>query len=175
MPSGCLWNPYWAVVLSGRHGTGWQSLSNDFLWALVLWPLGPCAIIFGQLACQDVKALCGKGYPTIFYRALGYVHCAMWMQCHWQVFSKCTFKAASKMGPCHSGAIGFPLWGSGGSKWGPVYLLHLLPTIPPPDCIRWWHIGTCAMAPECHCKLCCEVTPTNWKCTVWQSLSNDFL
>ena len=87
MSSGCLWNPYWAVVLSGRHGTGWQSLSNDFLWALVLWPLGPCAIIFGQLACQDVKALCGKGYPTIFYRALGYVHC---VQCGCSVIGRCS-------------------------------------------------------------------------------------
>ena len=53
----------------------------------MLLPLGPCAIIFGQLACQDVKALCGKGYPTIFYRALGYVHC---VQCGCSVIGRCS-------------------------------------------------------------------------------------
>ena len=61
MSSGCLCNPYWAVVLPGRHGTGWQSLSNIFYRHLCYGPWAPVQSSLGSWPAKMSRHCVARG------------------------------------------------------------------------------------------------------------------
>ena len=61
MSSGCLCNPYWAVVLPDRHGIGWQSLSNIFYRHLCYGPGAPVQSSLGSWPAKMSRHCVARG------------------------------------------------------------------------------------------------------------------
>ena len=61
MSSGCLCNPYWAVVLPDRHGIGWQSLSNIFYKHLCYGPRAPVQSSLGSWPAKMSRHCVARG------------------------------------------------------------------------------------------------------------------
>ena len=142
----------------------------------MLCPLGACATTAAKYNLGTGCALASRVYPNFFYRHWCYV---LWGQCGSSASGKCPGSVPLRLQAKGVDATGVQLvflYGrSGGSKWPPTYLLHLLPSMSPPSVIIWHHIGTCAMAPGGLCHHCCKVQPWTRMCIGLQSLSRHFL